>query len=1121
MFTPSAIHQFSIACSAGDGITNGMLLTQRLLRSAGIPSEIYCADVAPELADQVHSLEDYQSSESQILLVHHCIGNGYEPWLRELKDRCFMVFHNITPASFFADDHPIQPMLSHGWQQLESWRDWMSGAIADSEQNLQHLLEYGYQAEKCRAIPLLVDLDRFSQITPQNSSRPLEQRVSLLFVGRLMPHKNQAGLIEALHHLQQMLNQPVHLTLVGNNGDADYVRQLDAMINRYQLQDSVTLTGKVSAEQLTRHYQQADIYVSLSRHEGFGMPLIEAMSQQLPVLAYSAPDSNVVHTVGKAGLVLESDNPQRCAATLAEVIANPRLRAKLNENAERHLEQFTPQALYDNLREFLAQQEICLPEAGFESPAADTLKYRIAGPFDSSYSLALVNRELARALNQLHPGRVGLYSTEGPGDFEANAEFLHQDAECAQMYQLGCSNAKADFEMRLLYPPRVSAMQGQQNGLTCYGWEESGLPQNYIQDFNHQLTFATSMSDYVSKTLQDNGLTCPLFTTGIGVDHILASEPDDSRLPALPEGMRLLHISSCFPRKGVDCLLEAYGNSFTGDDAISLIIKTFPNPHHQIEQQLENWRAAHDNPPAVVLINEDLPDSAIRALYNAADVLVGPSRGEGFGLPMAEAMLHHLPVITTGYGGQTQFCTDNTAWLIDYQFALADTHMEQHGSCWVEPSSQHLGELLQTFYRHHKDGSWQPLIEQRVEAAYRLISEEYSWHAVAKRMDSQLNQLEAVPALNPQPRFGCVTTWNSKCGIATYSQLLLKPAISDALILANDDAELTAQDDQHVQRCWSANQEETLERLEQAIIDAGIQQLLIQFNFSFFNLQALKRLLANLHQRGIQTMLTFHSTADVYWGEELKTLRDLLPELQQVSRIFVHGTDDLNRLKDYGLVHNTCLFPHGVKRQPMEQLTPATPAVLQGKQVIASYGFLLPHKGIQQLIEAFVKYHAEHPNSHLLLVNAEYPAPISQQEREACEALIERTGLQQQITLITDYLADEQSLAWLSLADLIVFPYQHTQESSSAAVRWGLASERPVLCTNLPIFEDVAGAVQFTNGTDADAIALALKGLLGDEQQRQQLAAKQLRWLEQHDWNLLSRRLKNLLIALHYPLLSN
>lgn len=1112
--TVKAIHQFSIACYPGDGISNGMFLTQRLLHQAGIASEIYCVDIDPQLKDRVHPFTDYQGDAEQVLLIHHGIGNNQEETLKQLPDQRFMVFHNITPGSFFAADDPIQAMLTHGWQQVDSWKSWLSGAIGDSRQNYDLLLQHGYDADKCDDIALLVDLEKFNQLKPENSCRPLDEVFQLLFVGRLMPHKNQHGLIETLYHLRCMTQQDVRLTLVGNDSDQHYVDQLRQQIQEFGLDQAVTITGKVSTEALTRYYQQADLYLSLSHHEGFGMPLIEAMTQQLPVLAYSSPDSNVANTVGKGGAILQSDDPKQCAATISQLMANPRLRAALNQAAQQHLTSYQPQALYSKLQRFMARFDIELPHCDFAAANQQSVSYRIEGPFDSSYSLALVNRKLAQALNSKQTGQVGLYSTEGHGDYPANQDFLAANPEMAAMQTIGTAQAESDTCLRLLYPPRVTGMKGKQNGLGCYGWEESVLPEEYVTNFNQHLQFSTTMSDYVTRTMVDNGVTIPLYTSGIGVDHILEAEPDSSALPSITQSFKLLHISSCFPRKGVDCLLAAYGQAFDGNDDVSLILKTFPNPHHDIEQQLAEWRAALDNPPHITLINADLTDNAIRALYQQADVLVAPSRGEGFGLPMAEAMLHQLPVITTGFGGQTDFCTTDTSWLIDYQFDRAQSHMGQAASVWVEPSVEHLTELLSTFWQQYQQNNLGTFCAEKLAKAEQLIRSDFSWQAVAKRTEQAIKDLESKPLLEPALKFGSVTTWNSKCGIATYSQMLLEPALASATIFANDDAELTATDDAWVQRCWSAGQDDDLSRLEQAIMSAGINQLLIQFNFSFFNLDALKQLLSNLHDKGVQTFLTLHSSADVYWGEELKTIRTLLPELHDCTRLFVHSAQDLNRLKSFGLVENCTLLPHGVQRHQMEKLKPEqTPEQLTGKQVIASYGFILPHKGIKQLIEAFKLLHQQQPDSHLLLVTAEYPAPISHQEVVECSALISALQLDAHVTLITDFLEHEQSLAWMSMADCIVFPYQDTQESASGAVRWGLATEKPVFCTPLGIFEDVADAVNFLPGTSAEQIATGLQTALADKEQLTELKQRQLEWLNQHDWNKVSRRLRNLCIS--------
>lgn len=1118
MTTLTAIHQFTISLSDGDGISNGIRFTQRLLRRAGVVSDIYVPDAEAAKTPGTRPLSSYASGDGQLLLIHHGIGNGHEKALQALADPCFMVFHNITPAHFFAPDHPIQPMLAQGWEQVNTWRKWLTGVLADSEHNRQILLQQGYPETSVHTLPLLVDLEAIKTSAVTAPARPLDEDFRLLFVGRLQPHKNQLGLIEALHELNTMTSARVKLVLAGN-ADPHYRKQLQQRIRTLQLEQQITLTGKVSEAELAALYASADLYVSLSHHEGFGMPLIEAMAHGLPVLAYAAPDTSIAETLGQGGLLLDTDDPRTLAATLATLIDEPGLRAGLRQAGYKHTRAFAPEPLYQRLVEILAGFGYRLPPLPPGHTAEHKPVIRLEGPFDSSYSLAIVNHQLARALNRLMPGQIALHSSEGPGDFPADPAFLQRHPDTRAMAEHP-EAAHAETVMRLMYPPRVTGMNGLHNGLTCYGWEESLLPPEFMQNFSRHLQFVTSMSHWVSDTLISNGLTCPVYTTGIGADHILEADETSADLPDLGTGLRILHLSSCFPRKGVDVLLDALAQaSAETATEITLVIKTFPNPHHDIQATLKQWRKEHPHAPRVVLINRDLPAGAIRSLYRQCHLLVAPSRGEGFGLPMAEAMLHRLPVVVTGYGGQTDFCREETAWLIDYQFARAATHMGLGESVWVEPDPQHLADLLRQFAAAFADGaSWKALTEERTTRAEQLIRQEYTWDAVAKRMQAVLSRLTAGFRLRQRPRLGCVTTWNSKCGIATYAHKLLTPALDDCIILANSNAEQTAADGPNVYRCWESGTRDSLQRLYTHICQQQLDVVLIQFNFSFFGLPALKQLLGKLHERNIRVLITFHSTADVYWGKELKTLRDLLPELGQVDRILVHSIHDLNQLKHFGLARNTLLFPHGVDRIDVSGLQCPNPdwqARTASKRIIASYGFLLPHKGMRELIKAFSQVHATDPDSHLLLLNALYPAASSRAEARACNRLIAELGLQDSVTFINDYLSDEESMGWLRQADVIIFPYQHTQESSSAAVRWGLAVERPVLCTPLAIFEDVSTAVGWLPGTTPQEIAQGILDFMQQsEKARSEQQQRQKDWLERHDWHKLSTRMQHLVEAL-------
>src|SRR5690606_12965827 len=144
---------------------------------------------------------------------------------------------------------------------------------------------------------------------------------------------------------------------------------------------------------------------------------------------------------------------------------------------------------------------------------------------------------------------------------------------------------------------------------------------------------------------------------------------------------------------------------------------------------------------------------------------------------------------------------------------------------------------------------------------------------------------------------------------------------------------------------------------------------------------------------------------------------------------------------------------------------------------------------------------------HLLLSTALYPSGVSVQEKRECEALIEELKLKDKVTFVTDFLPDRESLALMQAAELIVYPYQFTQESASGAVRIGLASGTPVAVTPLSIFDDVAQAVHKLPGTDEAALTQGLGELLGDPAALEALRQRAAEWCEPREWFKLSVRL--------------
>jgi glycosyltransferase involved in cell wall biosynthesis len=523
---------------------------------------------------------------------------------------------------------------------------------------------------------------------------------------------------------------------------------------------------------------------------------------------------------------------------------------------------------------------------------------------------------------------------------------------------------------------------------------------------------------------------------------------------------------------------------------------------------LATFRRAHPRAAPITLIEEDFSAAQMRALYDRADCVVCPSRGEGFGLPLAEAAALGVPTLTTAYGGQSDFCTPETSWLSDYSFAPSRSHLGVPGSTWVEPDVESLTRTMVAC----RDAS-QEERARRAAAAQRLVRVRYSWDRVAAATREAIatvcrSDREALRL----PRIGWVSTWNSRCGIATYSESLAAAIEPERLIVFADRGSApVGPDPAYVERCWYQGWDDSLDDLHAAIAARAVEAVVIQFNFGFFDLASLGRLLERLKAAGVVVFLFLHSTADVFKPERTIRLTEIAATLTKVDRLFVHSFHDLNRLKAIGLVDNVTLFPHGLPEPlPIARSLLRAQMFPETASLIACFGFLLPHKGVRQLIRAFASLRRTLPKAHLMLLNALYPVGDSQDEFVACRREIESLGLEKEVTLVVDFLSEAEALARLGAADVVIYPYQNTQESASGAIRLGLSSRTPVAHTPLPIFDDVADITYELPGVNAEDIASGLARLLNDGERLASLAQKQARWLEVHSWRRLSRRLADL-----------
>lgn len=984
-------------------------------------------------------------------------------------------------------------------------------------------------------------------------------RPYIMYSGAFDGRKNLERLLEAFSILHDDIRKKHDLVFVGKHSEFEQ-QHIMRLAQHLGVSEQLVLTGYTPDKDLVALYSQCSLFVFPSLHEGFGLPALEAMTCGAPTIGSNT--TSIPEVIGLADALFDPTNTQEISDKIASVLMDKSFQLGLRDHGLEQAKKFSwdecaKQAINALESVFVHnpeheintwQQQLDEHESNYRKlidsisripiqpypPTDDDLMscavsiaenikltdritrkqelpeqitWRIEGPFDSNYSLALLNRETARVLNSLGHNVV-LHSTEGPGDFPPDQKFLREnpDLECMYANSHEIPSEKADITSRNLYPPRVADMRCKTNLLHHYAWEESGFPLEWVDDFNEYLQGITCLSSHVEKIMIDHGVTTPLSVSGCGVDHWERIEPD-LNLKEIGRKFKYLHVSSCFPRKGADILLQAYGRAFSIHDDVTLIIKTFPNPHNKIHKLLEEEKNKNTDFPDVVILEDDLNESQLKSLYEQCHALIAPSLAEGFGLPLAEAMLSGLTVITTGWGGQLDFCNEETAWLIDYTFETAHTHFELYDSVWAVPDTKHLTNTIREVYDLPSS-----LRNKRSLRGRQWLLENFRWSDVASRMVQSARSWAKIP-IHQTPRIGWITTWNTRCGIAAYSEHLVRNMTTNIQIFAAKTDTPTQHDNQEVHRCWSTVEHGALEELTTTIENNGIDVVVVQFNYSFFDFDHFSDFLNHQLKIGKIIVITMHSTTDSALTPH-KKLETLVGSLKQCHRILVHTPKDMNRLKTLGLIDNVTLFPHGIVDYHATQKSTLTTCY-----TIASYGYFLPHKGLLELIDAIALLHKDGISVQLRMINAEYPVPESETIIFEAKNKISKYGINKHVKIVTDYLENEESLSLLAGADLIIFPYQNTGESSSAAVRNAITTGRPVAVTPIDIFDDVAPAVTYLPGQSPENLAQGIKKIMQETIDNPEHIKKKTkeadRWRDAHLYSRLGLRLSGMLHALY------
>lgn len=343
---PAAVHQLVPSLQPGDAVSGHSLQVQALLRREGLVSEIFVEGAHPDYRRRVHHFDRLprrlrRAGDETMVMYQMAIGSAAGDTFAELPSRKLLNYHNITPARFFRVWDPHEAIITQvGRRQLERFAGDVELAVAVSRFNETELEAAGFG--RTTVAPVLVDLEAFEREVDERALAALAQRRAgpqLLFVGRAVPHKAQHDLIRAFAAYRHVYEPGAHLHLVGGSGPERYWDALHQLVQRLDLGQAVTLTGRVGHGELAAHYRHADLFVCLSDHEGFGIPFLEAMHHGTPVVAFAA--AAVPETLADAGLVLHRKDPLFVAAAINRVLSDDALRRRLRQAAQARLDHFS------------------------------------------------------------------------------------------------------------------------------------------------------------------------------------------------------------------------------------------------------------------------------------------------------------------------------------------------------------------------------------------------------------------------------------------------------------------------------------------------------------------------------------------------------------------------------------------------------------------------------------------------------------------------------------------------------------------------------------------------------------------------------------------------------------
>ncbi|MEO7189761.1 MAG: glycosyltransferase [Vicinamibacterales bacterium] len=348
------VNQWVPAAHRGDAVGDNARALRDLFRRWGHQSDIFALTVDDELQGDVRSWHDTSARQGDVTILHFAMPSPMTTALTTVPGARVLCYHNVTPSHFFVPfDKELVRLTALGRRELATLVGRVDLALGVSEYNRTELDDAGFAPTG--VLPLIVQTDRLTSAPRLPALERILQDglTNIVFVGRIAPNKKIEDHIRLAEHYKRYVDVYYRFIFVGKHDAVPtYYSAVQGLIAEYRmLSERFWFTGPASDAELAAYYRNAHAYVSLSEHEGFCVPLVEAMAMNVPVLAYGA--AAVPETLGGAGVTFWPKDLEVAAELLGALVYDEPLRRDIIAGQRKRLAAFSPAAVIPRVKRAL------------------------------------------------------------------------------------------------------------------------------------------------------------------------------------------------------------------------------------------------------------------------------------------------------------------------------------------------------------------------------------------------------------------------------------------------------------------------------------------------------------------------------------------------------------------------------------------------------------------------------------------------------------------------------------------------------------------------------------------------------------------------------------------------